>query len=306
MSTTKAPVTFITGYSPRKGVVGISALPDSDGVDEHLSRIFTYDNGTWGLFKDEYPFVPRSITYLTNPEGSYKAWWLVGRNGETVEIRKGVATVGEIHGAGTRKWRPIYGYIESIKCIDGALYACGGGRQVYKRNAESWDSISTDILTEERGRGFFDLDGTDATNIYAVGFEGEIWFYDGKWHLDDSPASSILTSVRVLDRNDVWICGNGGTVLRGRFNNWSTLRASDGKANYYSLESYGGTIFLAANRGLAYIDGDTIRPVDMGLGKAVSTHRLSARDGLLWSIGEKDLVVFDGNSWTEVLHPDNN
>jgi hypothetical protein len=43
----------------------------------------------------------------------------------------------------------------------------------------------------------------------------------------------------------------------------------------------------------------------VGLGRSITTDRLHASEGLLWSIGSKDILVFDGQTWKEVLHPDN-
>ena len=48
-----------------------------------------------------------------------------------------------------------------------------------------------------------------------------------------------------------------------------------------------------------------IQPLDVGLGKSITTHRLHAKEGLLWSIGEKDILVYDGHAWKEIIHPDN-
>jgi hypothetical protein len=34
-------------------------------------------------------------------------------------------------------------------------------------------------------------------------------------------------------------------------------------------------------------------------------HVVDACDGVLWSIGEKDIARFDGKQWVRVDHPDN-
>lgn len=94
-----------------------------------------------------------------------------------------------------------------------------------------------------------------------------------------------------------------GVVLRGRFSQWTTIHDSN-KRNWYSIEEYDGKIYLAGNASLACIDKGFIQTVDVGL-KTISTHRLHAKDGLLWSIGEKNILVFDGKTWKEILHPDN-
>jgi len=301
----KIPVTFLAGHSPRKGVIGIPAKPIGDRDTEYLSKMFTFDGAAWGVVQKEFDFAPKAISYLTSDGGNYKAWWLVGRNGETIEVRKGVPAFGQIPGAGTRNVAPIYGYIENIKCIDNELYACGGGRQVYRLEGGKWRSLSDEILTEKRGFGFFDIDGTSSTDLYAVGFKGEIWHFDGSWRLDDAPTSNILTSVRAVGAQDVWVCGNNRTLLHGSFNQWDSIVSAGSDRNFYCVERFMDKTYVAANRSLAVVAGDEVVPVDMKLGKAVSTHRLHGRDGLLWSIGEEDLVRFDGVRWLEFVHPDN-
>jgi len=161
-------------------------------------------------------------------------------------------------------------------------------------------------LTHESARGFFDIDGTDDKHLYAVGWQGEIYFYDGKkWHQNDSPTSAHLASVRCLSPDNVWICGNGGVVLHGYFNQWATIKDDAFKDNWYCIEEFNGKIYLAGNQMLAYVDGDSILPVDVGLNRPITTNRLHSKEGLLWSIGEKDILIFDGSSWKEIMHPDN-
>ncbi|MEJ2611846.1 MAG: hypothetical protein P8179_17650 [Candidatus Thiodiazotropha sp.] len=45
--------------------------------------------------------------------------------------------------------------------------------------------------------------------------------------------------------------------------------------------------------------------VDVGLDKTFTTNRLFTKEGLLWSVGKKDILVFDGKLWSEILHPNN-
>ena len=42
------------------------------------------------------------------------------------------------------------------------------------------------------------------------------------------------------------------------------------------------------------------RAVDTGAEQAKTFHRLSADDGVLLSVGAKDVLVFDGKTWTRI------
>jgi hypothetical protein len=54
---------------------------------------------------------------------------------------------------------------------------------------------------------------------------------------------------------------------------------------------------------LLYVyDGKTLRPVDFGETAPPGTcYHLSSADGLLVSIGPKDLFQFDGKTWIDLL-----
>lgn len=305
MSANQVPVTFLSGHSAWKGLLGIITFPDMLKGDTTFCRFFTYNNGQWGRGRDDFQFDCRSLTYLIDDAHGYKAWWLLGKNGEAVEIKGGVPRIEQIPDAGLNVERP-YGYVSAIKTIAGELYVCGHGRQVYRRSSGAWQSIAGNMQTREGGTGFFDIDGASRSCVYAVGWHGEIFFYDGKqWQQDDSPTSAHLASVRVVAPDDVWIAGDKGVVLHGSFNRWRVLQSEDFPDNWYSIETFNGDTYLAANESLARVQGNTIVPVDVGLGRPITTHRLHAKDGLLWSIGEKDILVFDGTRWQEILHPDN-
>ena len=305
MSAQKKPVTFLGGYSPRQGLLGVITSPDEAG-SAPFCRFYTYNlsKDQWGIGQEDFQFTCRSITYLLDDPAGYKAWWLLGENGEAVEIRAGVATIEDIPGAGLKVPHP-YGYLAAIRNIGGELYACGYGRQVYRRRGQ-WTSVTDPILTRETARGFRDIDGTGRDARYAVGYHGEIYFHDGTaWHRDDTPTTEHLTSVRCVGLDDVWVCGHNGVVLHGRYNRWQVIQDPAFIGGWWSVEEFGGRIYLATTDGLANIDGSSIKPVDVGLGRSITTDRLHASEGLLWSIGSKDILVFDGQTWKEVLHPDN-
>lgn len=297
-------VTFLNGFSSRLGSLGLLTFPDALPADAQFCRLFSYAGGQWG--SQDLKFQCKSITVKSDPARSYKAWWVLGKNGELAEIAGGAPTLRQIPGAGLMGLSEPYGYVEAIKSIGGELYVCGHGRQVYKQVGNDWVSIAGHILTHEPACGFFDIDGADAQHVYAVGWHGEIYFHDGQaWHRDDSPTTAHLGAVRCLGPDDVWICGNQGIVLHGHFNQWQRVDDAAFTGNWYSIEAFNGQIWLAGNDVLARIVDGAIERVDPGLGKPFTVHKLHAKDGLLWTIGRADILTFDGKSWSEVIHPDN-
>jgi hypothetical protein len=297
----RSSVTFLNGYSPRKNSLGLLAFPDALSSETRFCRFFSMTtSGEW--FHLDFDFDCRSLAAIL----ATKTWFILGKNGEIIEIGVGGNTkITQIFGAGlyTPEKR---GYLETIKNINDQLFVCGYGRQVYQKINEQWVSIAEDILTKKTGTGFFDIDGTSAFDIYGVGWNGEIYYYNGLvWEKENSPTKEHLASVKCLNKNEIWICGNNGIVLFGSRNNWKAIHDKNYQNNWYSIEEFNNRIYIAGNNILAYIDGENIKPVETGLNKKFTTHKLHAKDGLLWSIGEKDILTYDGKSWEELLHPDN-
>jgi hypothetical protein len=48
------------------------------------------------------------------------------------------------------------------------------------------------------------------------------------------------------------------------------------------------------------LEGDRLKPVGFGKDLPRTCFHLSAADGVMWSIGAKDLMAFDGKSWTRI------
>ena len=303
MSDQKVPVYFLAGFYGRKDALGILAYPRMLPSNSEFCRFFTHINEQWG--KTDLDFQCKSLTYLNEPSRNYRGWWILGRNGEVQEISTAGTHKEQIEGAGLNYSEP-YGYLEAIKNIDGSLHACGYGRQVYRRVGDSWVSLSDSILTRDTARGFFDIDGLSEKNLYAVGWQGDIYFYDGRgWYRDESPTNAHLAGVKCLPDGQVWVCGNRGVVLCGAFGNWHLVDSNSFENNWYSIELFEGTPYLAGNNFLAKVEHNRIVPVDTGLKYQITTHKLHAREGILWSIGEEDILAFDGKIWTPLAHPDN-
>jgi hypothetical protein len=63
-----------------------------------------------------------------------------------------------------------------------------------------------------------------ATELYAVGWQGEIWHYDGeKWHQLPSPTKLVLVDVCCAGDGTVYACGREGLLLKGRDQTWEIV-----------------------------------------------------------------------------------
>ena len=308
---------YLTGYSPGKDRLGILAFPVDFPSSAEFTMFYTRKGDLWGQIP--FKFDIASLAYLEIRAEPYKGWWLLGKRGEIVEVVPPAKTGSQVRivqpqiridliktaGTGPKK----YGYLSRIRLIDGELFICGYRRQVYHRNGDKWDLTSADILDAEPKppwKGFESIDGFAKNDIYTTGDEGEIWHFDGKqWKQCESPTKENLADIRCID-GKVWACGDGGVILSGDKNGFNIVY-SDNKPseNWWSLESFFGKIYVAGNDFLGVLSDGKILPVKVDLKNKITTETLQAKDGVLWSIGEKDILAFDGKRWQEFTVPEN-
>src|SRR5213083_2399530 len=115
--------------------------------------------------------------------------------------------------------------IRNARAISGHVYACGMKRQVYERVDEGkWVDVSAPFPEANVTAGFEAVDGYSQNEIYAVGWNGEIWEYDGsQWADRSSPTNVILSAVHCAPNNLVYVAGQQGVLIRGRNSSWEIV-----------------------------------------------------------------------------------
>jgi hypothetical protein len=205
------------------------------------------------------------------------------------------------------------GYMTNIRVIGQSLFACGYNSQIYQRKAQGqWISLTIAPLRhchaamDDYGI-FYSIDGFHENDLYAVGWKGAIWHWNGStWTKISTRTDEGLRCVRCYGSNEVWICGDNGTLQVGNAQiGFKELSSVDDNQVFYSLAKFKNTIYVASNEGLYFYDGKAIAPVVSGLSPEIETMTLSAVDTALWSFGGKDITCFDGQTWKRIDHPDN-
>ena len=294
------------GHASPEGL-GVLAGP-VDNPDETESTVFYILRGDqWA--RQVFAFAVSSLTHLAHADSPDAGWWLLGKRGEVASYNGTTPRIERIPTGGTGNPGKKFGYLSQIRVIDGALFICGYRRQVHRRDGGQWHLISDPILdrrAEGPWNGFESIDGFAQDDLYAVGDDGEIWHFDGAtWRACDSPTNQNLADVRCID-GKAWICGDRGIVLCGDKDGWQVVW--DKKApseNWWSLEHFVGKTYLAGNEFLGVLEDGQIDEVDVGLKEEITTMVLHARDGVLWSIGEEDILSWDGSRWTAWVAPEN-
>lgn len=225
----------------------------------------------------------------------------VGEWGEVLCLGSG--DVHDEHVSGGKGGPVGRGPMRGVRRIGDSIYAVGMDRQAYRRRAPNdWVDIGPKRAGKSKDvTGFEAVDGFSEKEIYAVGWEGEIWKYDGKkWQSVNSPTNFVLVDVCCASDGSVYACGRLGTLIKGRGASWSVVDLGDFKEDIWSLASFQGRLYLATMYGVYTLEATGVEPVDMGSDQPESAYRLSAEDGVLWSIGAKDVMAFDGKTWTRI------
>ena len=111
------------------------------------------------------------------------------------------------------------GNLRALSVIDDVIYACGMGRVVLKRQSTGvWQPLGPPAGKNDPDiTGFEDIAGSSKDDMYAVGWGGEIWWWEkGSGARSIARTSVMLKALAFGDDNNVYIVGQSGTMLRGR------------------------------------------------------------------------------------------
>jgi len=191
------------------------------------------------------------------------------------------------------------GAIRSVNVVEGKAYACGMKREVFRRDAAgSWKSMPISNKGLANG-GIEYVTGYSEEELYAVGWHGEIWRYNGlEWSACASPTNQILTRACIGPDGNIIVVGHNGTVISGRDDEWEIVLDGELTEDLWDVCLFKEKLYISSFSGIYQVDGSTILPVDFGEDPAETTYRLTEAEGVLWSVGSDNVFSFDGSSWT--------
>jgi len=216
---------------------------------------------------------------------------VVGEDGDVAARGGGTDTREEITGAIA---------IRNARTISGEVYACGMKRQVFRRVSEGgWSDVSAPGVGPTDSAGFEAIDGYSPKEIYAVGWNGEIWQYGGReWIQHGSPTNLIFSCVCCAGDGLVYIAGQRGLMLRGRNFAWELIEFDEEVGvDFWDLCWFQDKLYVATMQALYTLEGNHLAEVDFGDVGALSCYSLSTAENVLWSVGRDDVASFDGTRW---------
>ncbi len=191
--------------------------------------------------------------------------------------------------------------MRDLKRVGDSLFAVGMARMAYERSPTGqWQRID-EGMRDAAGGGLLSVDGCDRTHVYACGFGGQIWHFDGaRWVAVDSPTNVKLEQVLVCAPDEVLLTGARGLAIVGNGKSWKVLNPTAARSTLWGLAKFDGRVYAADNAHVYVVEGDDLVPEQLPFEGRVTTGRLQVKDGMLWSIGESDLLSFDGMNWARL------
>lgn len=312
-----AEVSFLAGCAVDYDYIYVTSILDAYNPREVIhSRLFAYistiDDGRWGQHDIDASIIAVCVKKATTTVG--RRLVALSSEGE-VEIysnKDGSIILEKIEHAGVRLGNR--GYVSSIREIGDTLFVCGVNDQVYRRREDGqWDLISSGALSVRKVIDgsismLNSIDGTSETDVYTCGLSGKLCHYNGStWTRIALSTDEHLNCVRCISPEEVWVCGDNGTVLVGNVNSgFRDVSTIDDNQQFWSLTKFQNKIYLSSvDDGLFIYDNISIKSVDTGLASGLWTNTVDSVPEMLWSFSPKEIACFDGKKWTRINHPDN-
>ena len=322
--TMKPITTFRTAVAGTRDYLCLSGAMDAFEDSERYTRVITYDEldeHTWSFHEENH--IVTSIAIWRQSKDSPRFFVTLGEDGD-IGFMDSDEHTEKIPGAGVNSEDAKgWGYMSALKQIGDHLYACGGAGQVYKRlGPGQWVHMDDGLLQEPDVADRLlprAIDGPHENAIYlvgslaAMGHPPRAYFWNGQhWRqLELPPVAERITNIYVESEDRIWLCGANGTLLRGNAEGgFKSLSTTNDNQLFYSLCKFQGKIYLGSNLGLFVYDPNNhaagISEVATGLTPELQDANIvDSVDGVLWSIGSKDIARFDGQKWERIHHPDN-
>ncbi len=192
--------------------------------------------------------------------------------------------------------------IRNARSIEGYIFACGMHRQVFQLVEKNiWKDLSAPFPDVGEKVGFEDVDGFSLKELYAVGWNGEIWQFDGlTWVNRNSPTNLIMSSICCGQDGIVYIGGQQGSLIKGREDVWEMIEwEEETDVDIWDLCWFKGKLYVATMTDLFILDQNLLVPVDFGELYVPSCYNLTEAEGVMWSIGKDDVLSFDGDKWQQ-------
>lgn len=194
--------------------------------------------------------------------------------------------------------------------VEDQLVVAGMARHVYVRDKSgTWVAIDAGIFVPRAERtapvGFFALAARRMDDLYAAGYGGEIWHYDGgNWVQETSPTNLSITAADMSDDGTVHLVGQLGTYIVGRKGEWRVVENTAHKDDFWGVQVFQGTVYFSTRLGLYRLKDEVIEPVESDVFSGGTFFKLASTKDMIWSVGEKNIFQSNnGYDWEAIDLP---
>lgn len=211
----------------------------------------------------------------------------------------------------------VHGPLTEARFIGEHLYVSGIHRQIYRRESGqkvtegTWMRCDAGLLVPQPSDavlGITSLDGFSEAEIYAVGWQGEIWFgRPNSWSRVEPFTNLKFERVVCAPNGTVYAVGQAGLIASGRGSSWSLVDQSVTTDNFWGCAWFLDRLWFCSHSRLYVLDGgDMIVEVREGIPDGATFGWLAADNQQLWSFGNSTLMYSsNGRQWQQVIleHP---
>jgi hypothetical protein len=268
--------------------------PDEEEKSPH-AKIYRWHRGN--LSESWVNFNAHTICLINDPE---PALVMMSPSGNYA-IHGKTSLAGNIFESSEPKPKEArYGDMRAVSEIAGKAYAVGHEGAVYRLDQLSkWTRIDEALPRD------FDIEavhGFDASDIYTVGHQGENWHFDGQvWTRRELNTNVDFSNIKCSLDGIVYIVGHGGLLIRGREDTWQFIVDEELTDDFWDVEWFGREVYVSTLSAVYRLSEEQLKPVDFGDDQPMTSYHLSAARNVMWSIGAKDVLSFDGNKWTRII-----
>jgi hypothetical protein len=298
-------VGFTHGAIYRKAEIYLAAVNiELEEEDVYHGYVVRWANGVWAgqwaianriYALGVYDLQRGRTTLALAPDGQIQVGDADGFRWESIDVTGDCPSQG----------RPV----TCMRRVGNSIFVAGMSRMVYRRLADGMWTQFDDGMRVPRSsldiEGFLGIDGFSEDDLYAVGYHGQIWHFNGRgWRQVDSVTNLKLECVRCAEDGNVYIGGSKGMVLCGREDSWTILEQDLTEETFWSLEyAFGSVFFATAGAGLYRLSARKLTSIDTGWTPRPATRALHFNDGLLLSVGTHDVCTYDGDRWFRIDQP---
>ena len=196
----------------------------------------------------------------------------------------------------------------NLAVVGDTIYAVGMGRAIARWDGPmKWTRLDPKLpaSNDDGAVGFNDLVGVTPSEMYTVGWGGEILRTDGKrWQAVDSPVSAALRAACVGADGLIYAVGYNGTMVRGRGDDWSVIETGR-KGVLLDVCAFKDKIFVATSFDVLKLGPDGLDPVsefddpDDQPSSCIGLCAAADGSGVLW-LGNTELFRITDSTWHRV------